>query len=195
MIKIDAGARTPIHEQIKNRLKELVLKGMLKPGDALPTAAAMAEALLVAPAAVNRAFRELLKEGFLLEQQDGGIRISRMAEKQSRRSITEALQEAIEALRVCHDAGVDWEQIEVLIRMLKKDEGASGLLSSIAETVHHFPVAPRSTGACPFCKQPVGDDDRTATCIVCGTVHHVECWNETARCSIFGCSGRVKIPF
>ncbi len=196
MIKIDVSSRVPIHEQIKNRLKELVLKRMLKPGDALPSAVTLAEALKVAPSAVTRAYRELTKDKFLLEDHTG-IRVSQHAEKQARSSVGESLQDAIEALRICRDAGVDWERIEALIQILKRDDSASKeLASSVNDTVRGFQVAERPDGDrdCPFCKQAVGEDERTATCMVCGTVHHLDCWNEASHCSIFGCSGRLKLP-
>jgi hypothetical protein len=42
---------------------------------------------------------------------------------------------------------------------------------------------------CPFCKEELLESPGLVRCSECGTLHHAACWQENARCSVFGCRG------
>lgn len=65
MLKIDARSPVSLVEQIKVALRDLVARGLLKPGEELQPVSSLAQALLVSPNIVAHAYRELIKEGFL----------------------------------------------------------------------------------------------------------------------------------
>jgi hypothetical protein len=46
---------------------------------------------------------------------------------------------------------------------------------------------------CPYCRGPMADSDLVVSCSECRTRHHGECWNETDRCSVFGCGGKSEL--
>lgn len=48
------------------------------------------------------------------------------------------------------------------------------------------PQPRRSPQRCPYCKS--GVRVRVHRCPGCATIHHAECWEEHAGCSIYGCS-------
>lgn len=41
---------------------------------------------------------------------------------------------------------------------------------------------------CPFCKAEITEADQVMVCPACGSVHHLNCWNENKGCTTFGCS-------
>jgi TM2 domain-containing membrane protein YozV len=41
---------------------------------------------------------------------------------------------------------------------------------------------------CPYCRTPIEPDDEIHKCSACGTVHHLECWEENGGCTVFGCA-------
>ncbi len=69
MIKVDTGSYIPIFEQIKQGIKREILRGSLKPQQALPSIRDLAADLIVNPNTVARAYRELEAEGFIETRQ------------------------------------------------------------------------------------------------------------------------------
>ncbi len=49
-------------------------------------------------------------------------------------------------------------------------------------------AGPELTGRiCPYCRFPLKEGAPIETCGACGTVHHHECWQDNAGCSVTGC--------
>lgn len=65
MIQIDPRSSTPIYEQIIQQMKELCLKGIMKPGDKLPSVRELATIIIANPNTVSKAYKELEREGLL----------------------------------------------------------------------------------------------------------------------------------
>ena len=62
MIVIDYHSKKPIYEQIIEQIKLLVIKGHLKPGDAIPSVRKMAQTLQITPSTVAKAYQELERQ-------------------------------------------------------------------------------------------------------------------------------------
>ena len=56
----------PIYEQITSQIKEMVMKGELKPGDAMPSMRRLAKDLHVSVITTQRAYDDLQRDGFIL---------------------------------------------------------------------------------------------------------------------------------
>ncbi len=61
---------SPIYRQLKDRILEMLLDGILKPGDALPSVRQIAAQYQLNPITVSRAYQELVDEN-LVEKQRG----------------------------------------------------------------------------------------------------------------------------
>jgi hypothetical protein len=48
---------------------------------------------------------------------------------------------------------------------------------------------PNEVRNCPYCLNPVGQDDDKVRCPKCGVTHHADCWKANGRCSVYGCDG------
>lgn len=59
MINIDSRSSKPIYEQIIERIKENIIKGILKPGDKLPSVRELAAAITINPNTISKAYSEL----------------------------------------------------------------------------------------------------------------------------------------
>lgn len=55
----------PLHEQIKEKIKELIIHGILKPNERLPSVRELAQMLTVNPNTIQKAYKELEEEGFI----------------------------------------------------------------------------------------------------------------------------------
>jgi GntR family transcriptional regulator len=71
---LDGGA--PFRHQIAGQIRRLILDGVLRPGEELPTVRALAVGLAVNPHTVERAYRRLEGEGFLTQGEGGGPRVA-----------------------------------------------------------------------------------------------------------------------
>lgn len=71
-ILITTFSQTPIYEQIREQLKEEILKGRIQAGEQLPSIRLMATDLKVGIITVKRAYEELEKEGMIINVQGKG---------------------------------------------------------------------------------------------------------------------------
>ena len=95
LLQIDFRSGLPIYTQIVNQVQALVVGGVLKPGDQLPTVRALAEELRVNFNTVARAYRILDEARIISTQQGRGTYITEIPPP----DVTEHLRkEALEAL-------------------------------------------------------------------------------------------------
>ena len=65
MIILDYRDTRPIYEQIVDKFQTLILKGVLKPDDKMPSVRSLAVDLSINPNTIQRAYGELERTGFL----------------------------------------------------------------------------------------------------------------------------------
>ncbi len=66
MFSLNYGDRRPLYQQITERFKELVLTGAMKEGDKIPSVRELAATLAINPNTIQRAYRELENQGYIL---------------------------------------------------------------------------------------------------------------------------------
>jgi GntR family transcriptional regulator len=64
-IFIKKNSQLPIYEQITEQVKNQISEGLLEPGDPVPSMRALARTLGISVITVQRAYEELVKEGFI----------------------------------------------------------------------------------------------------------------------------------
>lgn len=65
MIQLDFKDPRPIYEQIKDKIKELVINGVLKPDDRIPSVRELAQTLTINPNTIQKAYKDLEAEGII----------------------------------------------------------------------------------------------------------------------------------
>lgn len=65
MIHLDYRDSRPIYEQVKDGFRKLILQGILKKDDKIPSVRETATSLTINPNTIQRAYRELEQEGFI----------------------------------------------------------------------------------------------------------------------------------
>lgn len=107
-IIIKNGSAVPIYEQIKNAIRDEILKGNLKAGEKLPSVRAMARELSISILTVKKAYDELEDEGFIESRQGLGTFVGkenlnlRLEEKQKK--LEESL---LSAINISKDIGME----------------------------------------------------------------------------------------
>lgn len=98
-IIIKNGSPVPIYEQIRDAIREEILKEKLKAGEKLPSVRSLARELSISILTVKKAYDELEKEGFIVSKQGLGTFVGeddpklRIEEKQ--KNLEEALLDVI----------------------------------------------------------------------------------------------------
>lgn len=65
LFELDIRSRKPIYEQLMDNIKELIVTGILQPKEKLPSVRALSQQLTVNPNTIQKAYRELEREGYL----------------------------------------------------------------------------------------------------------------------------------
>ena len=76
----------PIYRQLKERVVGMMLDGLLKPGDALPSVRQIAAEYQLNPITVSRAYQELADEGLVEKRRGLGMFVTEEASRQLRSS-------------------------------------------------------------------------------------------------------------
>lgn len=74
--EIEPGSSIPIYLQLVNRIKEAVARGILEPGDRMPTVRALASHLTTNPNTIAKAYQRLEQEGVIITMGSRGSFIS-----------------------------------------------------------------------------------------------------------------------
>ena len=65
MFTIDTRSRVPIYEQLMGKLKELIIREVIKEDEQLPSVRTLAQQLTINPNTIQKAYRELEREGYI----------------------------------------------------------------------------------------------------------------------------------
>lgn len=65
LIYVDLRSRTPIFEQIVNAVRDLAIRGLMKPDEHLPSVRALAAELAINPNTIQKAYGELERQGVI----------------------------------------------------------------------------------------------------------------------------------
>ena len=76
MFQLDHGDHRPIYEQIKEKIKELIIKGVLKEDDKVPSVRELASSLTINPNTIQKAYRDLESEGYIYSLRAKGSFVS-----------------------------------------------------------------------------------------------------------------------
>ncbi len=122
-IIISNTSDTPLYVQIKDQIKESILKGDLADGDLLPSIRNFANDIQVSILTVRRAYDELEKEGFVISQAGRGIFVSmnnlELLRDSKRRIIEQDLQKAVQNAKL-YDISKE-ELLDILDILFEED--------------------------------------------------------------------------
>ena len=69
MYQVDVMSRVPVYEQIVEQTKKFILSGILTAGDQIPTVRQLSASLSLNPNTVQKAFKELDRQGLIYSAQ------------------------------------------------------------------------------------------------------------------------------
>ena len=115
MIQINYNDSRPIYEKVKESLRQLILSGALEADSRLPSVRELAMSLTINPNTIQRAYRELEQEGYIVSIPGKGSFVARGgAAREARRA--ELLQQLDVLLADFEALGVTRAEITQMIK-------------------------------------------------------------------------------
>ena len=123
MFAVDVMSREPVYEQIIRQVERMVLLGILKEGEQMPSVRALSVQLSVNPNTIQKAYGELDNRGVLQSVPGRGCFVAVHAMCRLRKRKRTELSGVSAALRELKLAGVSREEINVLVEEIYREEG------------------------------------------------------------------------
>lgn len=116
------GSSVPLYEQIKNAIKENILKNKVGEGEQLPSVRTLSKDLKVSILTVKKAYDELEEEGFVESRQGLGTFVAGKDSEVKREELQKKLENHLqEAIKLSADLDLDKETILELFEFLYKE--------------------------------------------------------------------------
>lgn len=124
MINLDYKSGKTIHEQIECEIKNLVINGILKQNEQLPSVRELSIELTVNPNTVQRAYRQLEQDGFIYSIKGKGSFVAEVRESFSEKRCEEAYESLRGITRELAYLGEDKDKLIDIINSIysKKEE-------------------------------------------------------------------------
>lgn len=122
-IIISNTSDSPLYQQIKDQIKDAILKGDLVEGDALPSIRGFANDLKVSVLTIRRVYDELEKEGFVTSQVGIGTFVSAsnidLLRDAKRRIVEQKMQDMIQTAK---SLNISKEELNAMMNILYEDD-------------------------------------------------------------------------
>jgi GntR family transcriptional regulator len=118
MLELDLRSRKPIYEQLVSKLKELILNGVLKADEQLPSVRTLATELTINPNTIQKAYRELENQGFIYSVKGKGSFVNASSVTVDTEKIAGVKKELEKLILEALYLGIPVEELIDLIRKL-----------------------------------------------------------------------------
>ena len=116
------GSAVPLYEQIKNAIKENILKNKVSEGQQLPSVRTLSKDLKVSILTVKKAYDELEEEGFVESRQGLGTFVAAKDSEVKREELQKKLEEHLqEAINLSIQLNLDKKTVLELFEFLYKE--------------------------------------------------------------------------
>ena len=121
-IIISNSSDKPIYEQITGQVKNMIMNGQLKEGDALPSMRALAKELRISVITTKRAYEELERDGFITTVIGKGSFVraadTRLLREEKLKQVEGLLSAAVS---LAGQSGIRREEVEEILTILYQE--------------------------------------------------------------------------
>lgn len=119
MFNIDATSSTPIYEQIIDGVKEAIIKGLIEPGEKLPSVRELARMMTINPNTIQKAYQELERQKVTVTVRGKGTFVSEDYKPRKDEEKMEELRELFKkGIIDAYYMGIDKEELLKIIKEL-----------------------------------------------------------------------------
>ena len=121
-IIISNNSEKPIYDQIKDQIKEMILSGELKEGDALPSMRLLAKELRISIITTKRSYEELEREGYIEAYTGKGCFVKSINHDVVREGVICEIEELFEnAVGKARLAKLSYRELEERLKLLYEE--------------------------------------------------------------------------
>lgn len=122
-IIISNSSSDPIYEQISSQIKNLIMTGYLKEGDALPSMRLLAKELRISVITTKRAYEELERDGFVVSITGKGSFVASKNIEFVREEKLKIVEDYIlKAVNTAKSSGIELDQLIQILKILYGDD-------------------------------------------------------------------------
>lgn len=122
-IRLSNASDKPIYEQITEQMKQAILNGKLKPGDALPSIRTLAKELKISVMTTKRAYQDLERDGFIETFAGKGSFVAERNQEFIREELFKQVEDQIQkAIQTAKLSGMTKEELLELMTLLVEEE-------------------------------------------------------------------------
>ncbi|MDD4688994.1 MAG: GntR family transcriptional regulator [Eubacteriales bacterium] len=123
MFQLNYGDHRPLYEQIKEKIKELIIIGVLNENDKVPSVRELASTLAINPNTIQKAYRDLETEGYIYSVRAKGNFVAPKKETVKKSDNEELMSNFQAMISKMHFLGVSYEDVLAFInKEYKKEE-------------------------------------------------------------------------
>ena len=125
MYQVDAMSRTPVYEQIVEQTEKIILAGILRPGDKIPSVRNLSIELSVNPNTIQKSIAELDRRGLIFSVPGKGCFVAESAKAALTAVKRREMKEVKDKIKELLLAGITKEELICLIEDIYSGEGHS----------------------------------------------------------------------
>ena len=122
MIRPDYKSGKSLHEQIEEEMKRLIVSGVMKPDEQLPSVRELSVSMTVNPNTVQRAYKQLEQDGFIYSVKGKGNFVSTLTATESKKRSKELFGIISDAVRELAFLGEDPTAVKDLIDTIYREK-------------------------------------------------------------------------
>jgi len=122
MIQLDAGDHRPLYEQIRDKLKSMIIEGFLAENEKIPSVREMAAQLAINPNTIQKAYRELEIDGYIYSVKAKGFFVSEIKDTKDSVKIAELCSAVTPLLKELKFLGVKKEKLFRMIETIYEED-------------------------------------------------------------------------
>lgn len=125
MFQLDLKSRKTIYEQVVDNLKELMIAGVLKPDEKLPSVRELSKVLTVNPNTIQKAYRELEAQGYIYTVTGLGTFVAANKENRLNLDLLKEIKERLRNdIRELLFLGLSYEETQEILYQLLEERSA-----------------------------------------------------------------------
>ena len=122
-ILLSNSSDKPIYEQITSQIKEMIMKGELKPGEAMPSMRKLAKSLHVSVITTQRAYDDLQRDGFILTVPAKGTFVSTQNQDFIREENLRRIEaHLIDAVSLARENGLSLDELRSTLELIYRED-------------------------------------------------------------------------
>lgn len=111
MFQLDYSDHRPLYEQIKDRIKRLIISGALAEHDKIPSVRELAAQLAINPNTIQKAYKDLESEGYIYSQRARGSFVAPVVHPQENARIQDLHAQLAETAKELFYLGESYESV------------------------------------------------------------------------------------